>query len=527
MIVSEAPCVFSCNFASQCLEAMVGAKYCTHIEHRRYEYKSAPPFEIIVHIENSCLNYNGTSGNQCGRSSENRVSIIARQLFGIGGKRRQTRRSVFVTGKVTSLDPRLLKLVDANRETTHEFRFSVSPYQENYARSASCLGIETFRISLEPQLTMRYPKLKIQFEFSVEDYSDAMVFGVPTARSLGEDSIFASVTLPPLANVLSTPLASLSLSQTEPPMQSIGDGIHQVNDDIETVLNELSELHSVELSPIRVVGGYVRWEDDVRSELKRRMLSIKQNLADKAPERSNYLIWGPSGSGKSFFVQELARSLTPSVYFDEINVLKLDENNAIRILDEKLSSIDLSKKQSILFFVDEIDGDAGRFGIYQQLCDKLDDFAKSQVPVVCVGAGSTKGGMTAMNDVIRGLHRKGDDLLTRFPVDYRFNVPQMKMRDQVAVFGSQIINLLKKRGDDVGVIEIEKLALFWILMCEDYRPARQVADLAAVTVRRIQASRPIYFEQLYDLGSDISRLVLGKYQSVVNKLGKSMCRVSL
>ncbi len=83
------------------------------------------------------------------------------------------------------------------------------------------------------------------------------------------------------------------------------------------------ELHEIELSNFRVVGGIVRYDESARNILKDTKQRIVTSLTSQTRGRDNYLIWAPPGSGKSFFIQEIAKSLGDKIEYTELN---LDSN---------------------------------------------------------------------------------------------------------------------------------------------------------------------------------------------------------
>ena len=75
------------------------------------------------------------------------------------------------------------------------------------------------------------------------------------------------------------------------------------------------ELHKIELSNFRVVGGIVRYDESARNILKDTKQRIVTSLTSQTHGRDNYLIWAPPGSGKSFFIQEIAKSLGDKIEY--------------------------------------------------------------------------------------------------------------------------------------------------------------------------------------------------------------------
>ena len=75
------------------------------------------------------------------------------------------------------------------------------------------------------------------------------------------------------------------------------------------------ELHSIELPKFRVVGGIVRYDESARNILKDTKQRIVSSLTRNPSRCDNYLIWAPPGSGKSFFIQEIAKSMGDKILY--------------------------------------------------------------------------------------------------------------------------------------------------------------------------------------------------------------------
>jgi predicted NACHT family NTPase len=113
------------------------------------------------------------------------------------------------------------------------------------------------------------------------------------------------------------------------------------------VIDLISGLRVIDLAEFRVIGGIVRYDESAKNSLKDVKQRIVASLSTRPRGRDNYLIWGPPGSGKSFFVQEVAKSIGERVYYKELNLAQLDEH-AFRAAISELEKID----QPRLCFID-------------------------------------------------------------------------------------------------------------------------------------------------------------------------------
>ena len=73
-----------------------------------------------------------------------------------------------------------------------------------------------------------------------------------------------------------------------------------------------------------VVGSYMRFGERVREQLKDARVRIAEACATPAKRRDNHLLWAAPGSGKTYFVEQVAASL-PEIAYVELNLAKLTE----------------------------------------------------------------------------------------------------------------------------------------------------------------------------------------------------------
>src|SRR3989442_5150775 len=99
----------------------------------------------------------------------------------------------------------------------------------------------------------------------------------------------------------------------------------------------LLNLDHIDLARFEVVGNYVRYDEKTRHALKDFRRKVMAGFDGSLGSKENYLIWGPPGSGKTFLVQELARSMGAPDYVE----LNLAESNEGR-LDRKSTRLNSS-----------------------------------------------------------------------------------------------------------------------------------------------------------------------------------------
>jgi hypothetical protein len=95
----------------------------------------------------------------------------------------------------------------------------------------------------------------------------------------------------------------------------------------------IRDLPAVPLSRYRVVGDTIRYEDRVLHSLKDVRARIAGGFDQPGHRRNNHLLWAPPGSGKTYFVQQVARALQGRGEYLELNLARTPEDNFRRALE--------------------------------------------------------------------------------------------------------------------------------------------------------------------------------------------------
>jgi hypothetical protein len=82
----------------------------------------------------------------------------------------------------------------------------------------------------------------------------------------------------------------------------------------------IGDLDHVVLSRYCVVGKFTRYDEAVRNMLKDAYHKIAAGFNHPGQKRENHIIWAAPGSGKTFFVQQVAASLQPMIHYHELNL---------------------------------------------------------------------------------------------------------------------------------------------------------------------------------------------------------------
>lgn len=287
----------------------------------------------------------------------------------------------------------------------------------------------------------------------------------------------------------------------------------------DSAVNVLKEINEISLAAISVFGRYRRYSNEERAALVGLANSIRKSLLEKSHTRENFLVCASPGSGKTFFVEELARTLADRIHFVPID-LSRDERN---VCAEKLEQAAASKRPC-LCMIDEIDGRKGEEWPYDLIYKKLDlNELPDRASVVFVLIGSTGGTVKKLSEAIQQRY-KGKDMIDRVPgtSTYMVEIPPMGIGDTICVYASKILEAAGACGKDVQ--EIEKFAAFHaVLTC---RSPRQIKLLADQAVRRLQTQMTqVHFDHHFEPGDKANKAFWKQNEDVASILGRQTFRV--
>jgi len=239
----------------------------------------------------------------------------------------------------------------------------------------------------------------------------------------------------------------------------------------------LAGLSVITLSHYRIVGNYVRFGGAVCNALKDARQKVVAACSSASPKRENYIIWAPPGSGKTYFVQEVAALLGDSVHYRELNLAKLDEAG----FRSGLAGFrDIQKP--CLCLVDEVDAKPEEPWPYEALLPFLDASATEGARFVFVLAGSSGSSLEGMKKAIAS-RPKGSDVLSRVPAGNEYTIPPMGVGDRLLVVLSQFRQAGKQMGREVR--EVEKLGLYYVAINPRLSNARQLREFAVRCAERV------------------------------------------
>ncbi len=259
------------------------------------------------------------------------------------------------------------------------------------------------------------------------------------------------------------------------------------------LLEFLGHLDELRPSRFRVVGAYTRHDETARHLLKDLRQKIAARIAASPPRIENFLIWSPPGGGKSFFVQEVAKSVGSEVRYVEINLAELSETAYRAALAGASAST-----TPTLCFVDEVDSRPAEPWPYEALIPFLEAKGARTAPLVFVVAGSSGSDLDAMRASILA-RPKGTDLLSRVPRENEYAIPPMTAPDRLLVATAGLRAAAQRQHRDI--LEVEKLALYYFGATTELANARRLRDFTARCVERLPAGEErVKFDTLFDHG---------------------------
>lgn len=250
-------------------------------------------------------------------------------------------------------------------------------------------------------------------------------------------------------------------------------------------------ISSVQMDEYAVVGSYMRFGERVREQLKDARVRIAEACAQPAKRRDNHLLWAAPGSGKTYFVEQVAASL-PDIAYAELNLAKLTEAGFRELL------VQVTAGGPTICLIDEVDAKPDEPWPYEALMPFLDVNLERGGGIVFVLAGSSGATIGEFKDRIRA-RPKGTDVLSRVPEANGWEIAPMDAGDRILVALSQMLNAASEF--DRPVAGVEKLALHYLAAAPHLANARQVREFAVRAVERASAkSDRIRYDDLFDSG---------------------------
>jgi TolB-like protein len=278
----------------------------------------------------------------------------------------------------------------------------------------------------------------------------------------------------------------------------------------------VGDLSSVRMDDYTVVGSYTRFDERVRQRLKDARLRIAEACLQPARRRDNHLIWAAPGSGKTYFVEQVAASLE-GVEYRELNLAKLDEEALRSGLEEAIGG------GPVVCLVDEVDAKPEAPWPYELVMPFLDVNLERGGGYVFVLAGSSGATIGEFKERIAA-RPKGRDILSRLPEANEWEISPMEAGDRMLVALSQMLNAAAEAGRPVEAIE--KLALYYVAAAPHLGNARQLREFALRAVERGSATNDrIRYDDLFDSGDPENKRFWASMKPAAERLENAFVRL--
>jgi ABC-type nitrate/sulfonate/bicarbonate transport system substrate-binding protein/energy-coupling factor transporter ATP-binding protein EcfA2 len=243
-----------------------------------------------------------------------------------------------------------------------------------------------------------------------------------------------------------------------------------------------------------VVGSYCRFDAQHRDFLTKRVSRIRRAVMTTSNEDENYLIWGSSGSGKSFLIKQLGETLREEgiAQFFNLDLSKLDAGK----FQDALAKMK-TESGPILCLLDEIDASNSLTVNYTPIFPILRWRREISKQIVFAMVGSTEANVVALGNAIKA-REKGPDLMTFVPEDsdHRFAIPDCTAWDRLIIFVRAAIDEVRKRSGTL--LSVEKLALYYVGVTAADQSPRGLARIGETAAKRMIATDKLRYDDLFD-----------------------------
>jgi len=249
------------------------------------------------------------------------------------------------------------------------------------------------------------------------------------------------------------------------------------------ILRFLGHVEKVKTAEYRIVGNYVRFKEDTRTALSNAVSRVKRIFADESlwSNWNNFLVHGPPGSGKTYFVEQLTKELPHDIRFRELNLAKIPNDAVLR---EKIGDWRscLSSGRKLLLFIDEVESRQSENWPFPALLPVVEWNKNEGKPFVCFLSGSKGRNLPEFISLLTGLN-KGSDLLSRIPHENRIVIPPLSYEDKIII--TICLSQEKALHQKKPIAKIEKTVLAVVSLRPDIADARQIEGLVSAAVQRV------------------------------------------
>jgi hypothetical protein len=235
--------------------------------------------------------------------------------------------------------------------------------------------------------------------------------------------------------------------------------------------------------------------------------------------RENFLIYASPGSGKTFFIEELAKTLGSAITFVAIDLSRDGREEC----EKKLTTV-AESTLPCLCMIDEVDGRKSETWPYDVIYKKLDlNEVQARSPVVFVLIGSSGGTVGKLAEAIRSRY-KGMDLMDRVLETHQHwaEIPSMGPGDTVCVYTSKILEAAE--AERKSIKEVEKFGAYYAVLTGP--TPRRIKLLADQAVRRVpKGHTQVLYDNHFEAGDKSNRAFLDQHSEVAAAFGNQTFRI--
>lgn len=257
------------------------------------------------------------------------------------------------------------------------------------------------------------------------------------------------------------------------------------------VLKLVTGIDTLDHAQATIVGNYRRFEQQTVGSLRSRAEAITHGLRAKTNSSENFLIWAAPGTGKSYFIEQIAESLGKRIEFFKVDFAKMEKADVEKVMNDIRAATEPS-----LVLYDEIDAKEGADWPYDISFKALELNHDANRRAVFVLIGSKPGGLDRM---IEGMSKrvKGQDLLDRVPELNRFEIPPPALGDRIVVLATQVGVEAERRG--LKITNIDKMALYFVLSNNKFNTPRQITELVKKCLSRmVDKERALGYDHFFE-----------------------------
>jgi AAA ATPase domain len=285
------------------------------------------------------------------------------------------------------------------------------------------------------------------------------------------------------------------------------------------VIRLLTGMDSISIDDYIVVGDYTRFDPDVAGSLRKQAKRIRDACNSRVGGYHNFLIWGSSGEGKTYFATEIAKAA--GVKWEKISLATVADVPDEAAYKSRLAAVK-AKDGPFLFIIDECDKRTDHW-VCSALFDHLSFDASHKKPepvgnTVFVLIGSTGDSVESFWAGMRKLPA-GKDLETRIPPP-AIVIPETKIGDRLLVVLSQIRRYSRR------VERVEKLALAYVLLSPKGSTPRGIDEMVRLAVGRLgDLDTDLQYSHFFDYHDDTEAAFVREQGQVYDALGGRSLRL--